>query len=147
MTKIKKNQFLSDLKRNYKQLRDSKASLIVANGEKYYRRQIEDMVEQLNQLSLSKQELINELIPGGIGNTAVVQAGFSVENMFEKDKELVIAERNIRITLDGICRRYQELFGPLKNVDDIKAVLPDVTIFEFEDDEVEVLPVVVHHMN
>lgn len=136
-TKLKRGQFQSDLMRNYKQLREAKAQLVVTNAEKYYRRQIEDMVEKLGQYQLDRQDLINELTPGGLGNTSVVPSDFSVENMYEKDMKMIIEERNLRIKLDGACRRYQELFGPLKNLEEIQKVLPDVTIYQFETEKEE----------
>lgn len=133
--KLKRNQFQSDLMRNFKQLRDSKAASVITNCEKVYRRKIEDLVEKINQVANDRQDIINDLVPSGLGNTNVVPSDFNAEALYAKDIEFGKKERAARKELRIACDRYQHLFGPLRNVEEVKAVLPDVTIYEFEGEE------------
>lgn len=134
MAKLKKNQFQSDLMRNYKQLRDSKAQAVVTNCEKVYRRKIEDLVERCRQVEMDRQDIINELVPSGLGQTNVVPSDFSAESLYQKDIEMGKVERRAKIELEVACDRYQKLFGPLKDADSIKEILPDLTVYEFEEE-------------
>lgn len=133
--KLKKNQFQSDLMRNFKALRDSKAANVITNCEKVYRRKIEDLVEKIKQVDIDRQDIINDLVPSGLGNTSVVPSDFNAEKLYEKDIEFGKRERAARKELRIACDRYQHLFGPLRNVGEIKEVLPDVKIYEFEGEE------------
>jgi len=132
--KLKRNQFQQDLMRNFKQLRDSKAANVITNCEKVYRRKIEDLVERCNQVDIDRQDIINDLVPSGLGNTNVVPSDFNAEALYQKDIEMGKKERAAKKELRIACDRYQKLFGPLRNVNEILAVLPDLRVYEFEDD-------------
>jgi len=131
--KLKRNQFQSDLMRNFKQLRDSKAANVVTNAEKVYRRRIEDLIEQYKQYEIDRQDIINELVPSGLGNTSVVPSDFSAEALYNKDIEMGKAAYKVKLELETAVDRYQKLFGPLRDPEAVKAILPDVVIYEFED--------------
>lgn len=132
--KLKTGQFSADLRRNYKQLRDANAISVVTNTQKVYKRAIEDFISELDQLELDRSDIMNSLTPGGIGNTAAVVSDFKAEEFMKKDFQLGYKSRELKIQLEIATDRYQKLFGPIKDQEDIKRHLPTWEAYEFEEE-------------
>ena len=103
--------FLTSLKRNYKQIRDDRASAIVEKTQLKYKRQIEDLVLKISDMKREQDNML-DLSPTTT-QSLVMASDFKEDEYIAKDLSLGVAIRNEEIRLEIAKKRYEHLFGKL----------------------------------
>lgn len=97
------------LKRNNKQLRDDRAQVIITNTEKFYRRKVEDLQDELNQIEVDRQNMM-DVNPGNT-QTIINPNDFNAEAFVQNDTMMAMKARETRIKLEEARNGYIRLFG------------------------------------
>lgn len=124
MKDFKQGTFLKDLTLNFKALKEARALSVAEDTEICYKRKIEDLCREYNGMRRNRENLMLDLCPTTATSTSVVPADFKPELFLEKDVNIGIEARNIKIRLEILVNRYEELFGPFQDVEMITEVLP-----------------------
>ena len=116
--------FKTDLQRNFKQLKDSRAESVAEDVEIIYKRKIEDLCHEIRNIERDRENIMLDLSPTNVTSALAVPSDFNAEEFLEKDIQLGIRKRNAEIKLDIVARRYEELFGVIADPSIITRVLP-----------------------
>ena len=116
--------FKTDLQRNFKQLKDSRAESVAEDVEIIYKRKIEDLCHEIRNIERDRENIMLDLSPNNVTSALAVPSDFNAEEFLEKDIQLGIRKRNAEIKLDIVARRYEELFGVIADPSIITRVLP-----------------------
>ena len=119
--------FKSDLMKNFRQLKESRAASVSEDVETLYKRKIEDMCQQIRRYNRNREDLMLDLAPQTSLSNSVVPADFEPEDFYEKDMGIGINKREILIRLEIALERYENLFGEWRDKDLIHKCLPDWT--------------------
>ena len=116
--------FKTDLQRNFKQLKDSRAESVAEDVEIIYKRKIEDLCHEIRNIERDRENIMLDLSPTNVTSTLAVPSDFDAAKFLEKDIQLGIRKREAEIKLDIVARRYEELFGVIADPSVITRVLP-----------------------
>ena len=116
--------FKTDLQRNFKQLKDSRAESVAEDVEIIYKRKIEDLCHEIRNIERDRENIMLDLSPSNVTSVLAVPSDFNAEKFLEKDIQLGIRKREAEIKLDIVARRYEELFGVITDPSIITRVLP-----------------------
>ena len=116
--------FKTDLQRNFKQLKDSRAESVAEDVEIIYKRKIEDLCHEIRNIERDRENIMLDLSPTNVTSALAVPSDFNAEKLLEKDMQLGIRKREAEIKLDIVARRYEELFGVIADPSIITRVLP-----------------------
>ena len=116
--------FKTDLQRNFKQLKDSRAESVAEDVEIIYKRKIEDLCHEIRNIERDRENIMLDLSPTNVTSAFAVPSDFNAEKFLEKDIQLGIRKREAEIKLDIVARRYEELFGVIADPSIITRVLP-----------------------
>lgn len=108
MTEELTPRFVDALKRNNDQIREDRAKLIAEDSELIYRRRVEDIELRIKRLT-REQEAAIDISP--IDKNSLTFADFNPESFVQKDIELSLKIRNLKIQLQIAKERYEYLFG------------------------------------
>jgi hypothetical protein len=101
--------FAASLLRNASKIKEDRALAIYRSAERVYRRKVEDLQAEIEDLKTSRLSLI-DLSPTDI-NSLVLATDFKSDDFFEKDMRITLEIREKQIRLDAAAARYEELFG------------------------------------
>lgn len=116
--------FKTDLQRNFKQIKESRAESVSEDVEIIYKRKIEDLCHEIRNIERDRENIMLDLSPSNVTSALVVPSDFNAEKFLEKDIQLGIRKREAEIKLDIVARRYEELFGVIADPSIITRVLP-----------------------
>lgn len=116
--------FKTDLQRNFKQIKESRAESVSEDVEIIYKRKIEDLCHEIRNIERDRENIMLDLSPSNVTSALVVPSDFNAEKFLEKDIQFGIRKREAEIKLDIVARRYEELFGVIADPSIITHVLP-----------------------
>ncbi|WP_158975325.1 hypothetical protein [Cellulophaga sp. L1A9] len=108
MSEDLKPRFIESLKRNNDQIREDRAKTIGEDSELIYKRRIEDIELRIKRLEREQEGLI-DISP--LDKNSLTFADFEPEAFVQKDMELTVTIRNLKIQLEVSIKRYEYLFG------------------------------------
>ncbi|MBO0591589.1 hypothetical protein I2486_09220 [Cellulophaga sp. E16_2] len=108
MSENLKPRFIESLKRNNDQIREDRAKTIGEDSELIYKRRIEDIELRIKRLEREQEGLI-DISP--LDKNSLTFADFEPEAFVQKDMELTLTIRNLKIQLEVSIKRYEYLFG------------------------------------
>lgn len=101
--------FGASLARNASKIKEDRAIAILRNGEKYFRRKVEDITDRISNLETERDSLL-DMSPNDI-NSLVMATDFKAEEFYETEKRLTLQIREARVELEEMQTRYKHLFG------------------------------------
>ena len=108
-----KGIFQKMLLRNNKELRDDRGNQIVKAAEKLYRREVEDLNDQLEQLENDRSQLL-DVNPGNT-QTIINPSDFKAAEFIKSHIAMGLAIRETTIKLEVAKKGYETLFGAPEN--------------------------------
>lgn len=105
----KNGVFLSSLKRNNKQIRESRAVSIAEDTETLYRRKIEDLRLRIRRLERQREDSL-DLSPTNATNLKPAE-NYNPEQFVENDLKLIISIKNEKVRLEEAEKAFLWLFG------------------------------------
>lgn len=108
-TKSTGGAFTDSLKRNNQKIREDRATTISSKAKLTYRRKVEDLQVQLDELKNAQEGLL-DLSPTD-ANSLILATDFDADRYATKDINLGIEIRNTEIKLEVAKKRYAHLFG------------------------------------
>ncbi len=103
-----KPRFVDALRRNNDQIREDRAKVIAEDSELIYRRRIEDIELKIKRLSREQESAI-DISP--LDKNSLTFADFNPDSFVEKDIEISLKIRNLKIQFEITKNRYEYLFG------------------------------------
>ena len=103
-----KPRFVDALRRNNDQIREDRAKAISEDSELIYRRKFEDIELKIKRLEREQEGQI-DISP--LDKNSLVFADFDPDAFVQKDIELSLNIRNLKIQLEIIKKRFEYLFG------------------------------------
>ena len=101
-------RFVDSLKRNNEQIREDRAKSIGEDAELIYRRRIEDIELKIKRLQRDQENSI-DISP--LDKNSLSFIDFNPEDFVQKDIELSLKIRNLKIQFKIAKERYEYLFG------------------------------------
>jgi hypothetical protein len=114
--------FLSDLTRNFKDLKRSYAEACNEDLETAYRRKIEDLCRDIRKCEREREDQILKLSPTHAGSAKL--ESIDATQFCEEDINIGVAKRNLVIKLEITLERYEKLFGRLEGDSAVRKILP-----------------------
>ncbi|NMH88973.1 hypothetical protein [Flavivirga algicola] len=108
MSEDLKPRFVDALRRNNDQIREDRAKVIAEDSELIYRRRIEDIELKIKRLSREQESAI-DISP--LDKNSLTFADFNPDSFVEKDIEISLKIRNLKIQFEITKNRYEYLFG------------------------------------
>ena len=105
----KSGALLNSLLRNPGQVKKDRAEIIDRAGARYYKRKIEDLQAELEELVAGRDAQL-DMSPSDI-NKIVTAAEFQSKEFCERDMEWTMKIREVRVKLEEYAVRYEYLFG------------------------------------
>jgi len=106
---LKQGKFGQNLMRSNKQLREDRGVQIAKSTAKIYKRQMEDLQEDLENLIIDRDNAL-DINPGNT-QTIINPSDFDSKSFVQKDLDMGLKIREIRIKLEEAKKRYADLFG------------------------------------
>lgn len=103
-----KGAFVDSLKRNNKKIRDDRAVAISEDAQIIFKRKIEDMELRVKKLVRERENML-DLSPTN-ADSLVLATDFDANAFADKDIDIALQIRNIKIKLDLAKLRYNVLF-------------------------------------
>lgn len=113
-TKMKKEEpvlkgaFFDNLNRNNTKIKRDRAIAITEDAQLLYKRKLEDMEMQLKRLQRERDNML-DLSPT-TADSLILASDFNADQFVEKDIEIGVKIRNLKITLDIATEAYNNLF-------------------------------------
>lgn len=104
-----KGAFFDSLNRNNKTIKQDRAIAITEDVQTFYKREIEDMRLELKRLTRERAGML-DLSPGD-KNSLILASDFDGKAFVNKDIEIGIKLRNLKIKLEVAEESYKYLFG------------------------------------
>lgn len=101
--------FGASLLRNASKIKEERALTILRNGEKYFRRKVEDLTDRIGNLEVERQALL-DMSPTDI-NSLVLATDFKADEFYDTERKLTMQIREARVELEEMQTRYEFLFG------------------------------------
>ncbi len=101
-------RFVDALRRNNDQIREDRAKAIAEDSELIYKRRIEDIELKIKRLSREQESAI-DISP--LDKNSLTFADFNPDSFVEKDIEVSLKIRNLKIQFEITKNRYEYLFG------------------------------------
>jgi hypothetical protein len=117
--------FEENLKQSYKQIRESRAQAITEDTELVYRRLVEDKYLRIRSIDRSVENQLLDLCPTSTTSTQVGPANYKADEFVKSDIKYALERRDLVIELEIAVDRYEQLFGPYAQADQIKEVVPN----------------------
>ena len=103
-----KGAFIASLKRNNKEIRDDRATAIAEKAQVMYRRKVEDLELQLNELKRDQEGML-DMSPDNVFSLKMA-SDFKADEFVARDLKLGVEIRETEIKLDIAKKQYQHLF-------------------------------------
>ena len=100
--------FIASLKRNNREIRDDRAAAIAEKAQVMYRRKVEDLELQLNELKRD-QEAMLDMSPDNVFSLKMA-SDFKADEFVARDLKLGVEIRETEIKLDIAQKQYKHLF-------------------------------------
>lgn len=110
----KQGALLTSLLRNPSAVKKERAEMINRAGAKFYKRKIEDLQSELEELIAGRDAQL-DMSPSDI-NKIVTAAEFQSKEFCEKDMDFTMRIREVRVQLEEFLPRYETLFGTAEPV-------------------------------
>jgi hypothetical protein len=104
-----KGAFVESLQRNNKKIREDRAQSIAEDAETIYRREIEDL-RLIMKRKIRERENMLDMSPEN-STSLIVASDFDAKAFVQKEIELGVEIRNLKIKLEIAEERYEYLFG------------------------------------
>ncbi|MBQ2600608.1 hypothetical protein II582_04570 [bacterium] len=117
-------KFEENLKQSYRQIRESRAKAITEDTEIEYRRTVEDKYRKVRSIDRSVENQLLDLCPTSTTSTQIGPANYKAEDFVKSDMQHALDRREMVIELEVAVDRYEALFGPYAQADQIKEVIP-----------------------
>lgn len=101
--------FGASLLRNAGKIKADRAESIIRSAERVYRRKIEDIQAEIDDLETGRTALL-DMSPTDI-NSLVLASDFKAEDFYKTDSSLTLQIREAKIRLEEGQKRYAFLFG------------------------------------
>lgn len=121
----RKGTFMKSLTQSFKNIRESKAASITEDVELAYSREIEDLCRKVRQCDRDREDILINLAPGNITSTSVVPSDFDADEFLKRDIQIGINKRDALIKLSIAVHRYEDLFGPYRDITKVKEHIPE----------------------
>lgn len=102
-------KFIETLKRSNTKIRQDRAEAIGSDTARLYKRKVEDISYEIEKLEREREGML-DLSPTN-ADSLILANDFKTEEFIDKDIEIGIKLRNLKIRLDVATGRYDELFG------------------------------------
>ncbi|NHN25433.1 hypothetical protein FIA58_007070 [Flavobacterium jejuense] len=103
-----KPRFVDALRRNNDQIREDRAKAIAEDSELIYKRRIEDIELKIKRLEREQDSCI-DISP--LDKNSLTFADFNPDTFVQRDIELSLNIRNLKIQFEIAKTRYEYLFG------------------------------------
>lgn len=120
-----KGTFLKSLTQSFKNIRESKAASINEDVELAYSREIEDLCRKIRQCDRDREDILINLAPSNITSTSVVPSDFDADEFLKRDLQIGITKRDSLIKLEIAVHRYEDLFGPYRDIAKVLEYIPE----------------------
>lgn len=101
--------FEDSLKRNFKQIREDRASIMTRSSLSVYKGKIDKLYLDLDKLEIDRNNLLDF---AGDSTTRIVSLEqFDADVFCSKDEEITLKMRELRIRIEELTQRYKALFG------------------------------------
>lgn len=115
-----KGQFARFLLRNNKTIKEDRALTILRRAELAYKRQVEDIESELQDLEAERKGLL-DLSPTN-ADSLILAADFKPEVFYATDMKLTLKIREAKIRLEEAQARFKELFeAPIVEAEEIES--------------------------
>lgn len=115
--KTQKGAFATSLLRNASKIKEDRALAILRNGEKYFRRKVEDIQDRITNLETERDSLL-DMSPTDI-NSLVLATDFKSDEFYEIIRKLTLNIREAKVELEEMKKQYEYLFGSKPEVEAI----------------------------
>lgn len=109
MSESTSGKFFESLKRNNAKIREDRALSIAEDAELLFKRTVEDIETELKRKARDRDNML-DLSPTH-ADSLVLASDFDAKAFVEKDLQLGIEIRQLKIKLEVAKERYLELFG------------------------------------
>lgn len=114
-----KGQFARFLLRNNKTIKEDRALTILRRAELAYKRQVEDIESELQDLEAERKGLL-DLSPTN-ADSLILATDFKPEQFYTTDMRLTLKIRETKIRLEEARTRFKELFeAPVVEVEEVQ---------------------------
>ena len=101
--------FIESLMRNNDKIRQDRALSIAEDAELMYKREVEDLALMIKRLEREQENML-DLSPAD-ADSLVLATDFNAKEYVNKDLEIGVKLRNLKIKLEIAKERYTALFG------------------------------------
>lgn len=108
MSEELKPRFVDALRRNNDQIREDRAKTIAEDSELIYKRRVEDIELKIKRLEREQEGAI-DISP--LDKNSLTFADFNPDDFVQRDIELSLKIRNLKIQFKIAKDRYEYLFG------------------------------------
>ena len=123
----KNGVFLSNLTKNFKQIKQDRAESVTEDVETEYRRHIEDLCKAVRDKERTLQNLFLTMVPTTAFENTVVPADFNANAFMMQEQKVCLEKKALIETLEIMLDRYEYLFGRFTEKDTVLKVLPEWT--------------------
>ena len=109
MPDVTKGSFMTSLKRSNKEIREDRALSIAKATETVYRRYLEDLQADKEELERQRTNLL-DLSPDN-ATSLKLASNHNAADFLKRDEQIGIEMRKIDIKIEIVGKRYKELFG------------------------------------
>lgn len=109
----------ASLLRSKSKIKEERAIAIWRTGERFFKRQVEDLEAKLEDMEINKQAML-DLSPTD-ANSLVAGADFDAEDFYKAHLSLALKMRETRIQLEEAKAVYNDLFVAETDITDPKA--------------------------
>lgn len=105
----KQGALMASLMRQPGQVKKDRAEIIDRAGKRYYKRRIEDLQAELEELEAGREAQL-DMSPSEI-NRIVTASEFQSKEFCDRDMETTMRIREVRVKLEEYHKRYEYLFS------------------------------------
>lgn len=102
-------EFFKSLNRNNRSIKKDRAVAITEDVQTYYKREVEDMRLEMKRLVRERNNML-DLSPAD-KNSLILASDFNAKEFVNKDIEIGLKLRNLKIKLEVAEASYNNLFG------------------------------------
>lgn len=122
---VKNGVFLSNLTKNFRQIKEDRAQSVTEDVETEYRRHIEDLCKAIRDKDRALNNLMLNMAPTTAFENSVVPADFNANAFMMKEQEIMLQKKTLEETTVLMLGRYEYYFGKFPEVDLVHKVLPN----------------------
>lgn len=120
----KNGVFLSNLTKNFKQIKQDRAESVTEDVETEYRRHIEDLCKAVRDKDRALSNLFLSMAPTTAFENTVVPANFDANAFMMQEQKICLEKKALIETLEAMLDRYEYHFGAFGEKELVVKVLP-----------------------